>query len=174
MIEDIRVGREDPVGEPVLPQILPDILDRIQLRRFSWQRQKRDVRWHLQLARDVPARLIEQQHRMCPGRHGLRDLDQMQRHRLGRAARQHQAGGFAFSRANRPEDVSGGGSQVPRGGGTRATPGPAAGDLVLLADARLIGKPDLERLAISLVDRDFRQTRGKLFLKTATAASLLA
>jgi hypothetical protein len=52
--------------------------------------------------------------------------------------------------------------------------GPSAGDLVLLANPRLIGKPDLERLTIDLVGRDLRQTRGKGFLKSSTAASLLA
>ncbi len=174
MIEDVRVGREDPVGDPVLPQILPDVLDRVEFRRFGGQRQKRHVRWHLQLARDVPARLIEQQHRMRAWRHGLRDLGQMQRHGLGRAARQHQAGGFALSWADRPEDVGRGGSQIPRRRGTGAALGPAPRDLVLLADPRLISKPDLYRAAIGLVLRDLLQTRREVFLKAATAASLFA
>jgi len=67
----------------------------------------------------------------------------MQCHGLGRAAWQHQASGFAQGWADRPEDVRRGGAQIPRGGGTGATFGPAAGDLVLLADARFVGKPDL-------------------------------
>lgn len=45
MIEDVIVGREDPVGEPVVADKLPDVLDRRQLERsgrkgkrvmFSW------------------------------------------------------------------------------------------------------------------------------------------
>jgi hypothetical protein len=174
MIENVGVGREDPVGDPVLPHELPDVLDRVQLGRFGGQRQKRDVGWDLQLARDVPARLIEQQHRVTARRDGLRNLGQMQRHRLGRAARQHQAGGLASRRADRAEDVGRGRPQIPWRRGPRAAFGPTACDLVLLADARLIGKPDLERLASGLVGRDFRHTRRKLFLKAATAASLLA
>jgi hypothetical protein len=38
-----------------------------------------DVGWHFQLARDVPACLIEQQHRMSSWSHSLRGFDQMQR-----------------------------------------------------------------------------------------------
>jgi hypothetical protein len=174
MIENVGVGREDPVGEPVLPHKLPDVLDRVQLGRLGRQRHQGDIGRHLQLARDVPAGLIQEQHRMRSGRHRLRDLGQMQGHRLGRAARQHQACSLALRRADRPEDVSGGGSQIPWRRGPRAAFGPAAGDLVLLADPCLVGKPDLERLTSGLVGCDFRQTRGKLFLKTATAASLLA
>ena len=45
----------------------------------------------------MPAGLIEQQHGMSPRRDRLRDLRQMQRHGLGRAARQHQAGAFALA-----------------------------------------------------------------------------
>ena len=29
VIENVRVGREDPVREPVLPEILPNVLDRV-------------------------------------------------------------------------------------------------------------------------------------------------
>src|SRR5215203_3841415 len=32
VIEDVAVGGEDPVGEPVLAHELPDVLDRVQLR----------------------------------------------------------------------------------------------------------------------------------------------
>ena len=174
MIEDIRIGREHSVREPVLAHKPPDVLDRIELGRFPRQRQQRDIRRYLQLARDVPAGSVEQQHHVSPGRHSLRDLGPMQGHGLGRAALQHQAGAFALHQADRVEDISRRRSQVSRGGGTGAAPSPAPGNLVLLPDACLVGKPDLERLAISLLGRDPRRTRGKLFLITATAASLLA
>jgi len=79
---------------------------------------------------------------MAARRDGLRDFRQMQGHGLGRAAREHQAGCFALRRADRAKDVSRGGSQIPWSRGARAAPGPTPGDLVLLANARLIGKPD--------------------------------
>ncbi len=67
----------------------------------------------------------------------------MERHGLGRAARQNQAGAFPLGRTDRSEDVSGGGSQIARRRGTRAALGPAPGDLVFLSDPRLVSKPDL-------------------------------
>lgn len=98
----------------------------------------------------------------------------MQLHRLDRTTWQHQADSFALGWADRPEDVSRGGAQIPWRRKARVAPGSAPRDLVLLADPRLIGKPDPLWLAIGLVDRDFRQTRGEVFLEAATAASLLA
>ena len=35
MIEYVCVGREHPVGNPVLPEILPDVLDRVQFGAFA-------------------------------------------------------------------------------------------------------------------------------------------
>ena len=40
VIEEGAVGGEDPVGEPVIAQELPDILDRVQFRAF-WGNGKR-------------------------------------------------------------------------------------------------------------------------------------
>ncbi len=94
--------------------------------------------------------------------YSLRDLGQMQGHRLGRAARQYQTRAFALCRADRPEDVGRRGPQIARDGGTRTALGPAAGDFVFLADPRLISKPDLYRAAIGSVLRDFLQTRGEV------------
>jgi hypothetical protein len=102
-------------------------------------------------------------------RHRLRDLGQMQRHGLGRAARQHQPRSLAVRRADGPEDVSRRSPQIAGRRWARAAFGPAAGDLVLLADACLIGKPDLYGLGASLLMRDLLQTRGEAFLKATTA-----
>ena len=106
-------------------------------------------------------------------RHGLRDLVEVQRHPLGRAARQDKSRSFALSRADRAEDVGRGGPLVFRGCGAGAAFGPAPGDLVLLSDPGLIGEPDLERLAADRLP-DLLQTGRDVFLKAATAASLLA
>jgi hypothetical protein len=48
--------------------------------------------------------------------------------------------------------------------------GPAPGDVVLLSDARLVGKPHLYRPAGRIALADRRQARGKAFLKAAGAA----
>ena len=48
--------------------------------------------------------------------------------------------------------------------------GPAAGDLVLLADAGLVGEPDLYMLRREgLLMRDRLQARGEAFLKSSIA-----
>src|SRR3954463_3214362 len=40
VVEDVAVGGEDPVGDPVLAQELPDVLDGVQLRRLKRPLQK--------------------------------------------------------------------------------------------------------------------------------------
>ena len=46
MFKDVAVGTEDAVGEPVVADELPDILDRIEFGAFGRQRDERDVRRH--------------------------------------------------------------------------------------------------------------------------------
>lgn len=58
MIDDVVVGFEDPVGEPVFAHEEPEIFDRVQFRRFRRQRQDGDVAWDDEIAGHVPARLI--------------------------------------------------------------------------------------------------------------------
>src|SRR5580693_7148174 len=68
--------------------------------------------------------------------------------------------------------ISRGGSLVRRRARTRAALGPAAGDLVLLADAGLVGEPDLYGGGLdALLAPDLVQARGKAFLKSSIAPS---
>ncbi len=48
MINDLLVGPEDPVRQPVVTNELPDVLDGVQLRRSRRERQERDLGGHLQ------------------------------------------------------------------------------------------------------------------------------
>jgi hypothetical protein len=74
--------------------------------------------------------------------------------------------------ADRAEDISRGGSLVRRRAWTRAALGPTAGDLVLLADAGLVGEPDLYGGGLdALLAPDLVQARGKAFLKFSIAPS---
>ena len=43
VVDDIVVGFEDAVREPVVAHILPDIFDRVELRAFRRQRDNGDV-----------------------------------------------------------------------------------------------------------------------------------
>src|SRR5215210_6552562 len=174
VIEEVAVGGEDPVGEPVLAHELPDVLDRVQLRGFGGQRHERDVVGDHQPLGLMPSRLIEQHHRMRTRRDSLRDLRQMQAHALTRAARQDEASPFPFSRADRAENVSRLGSLVLWGRGASAASGPAPSDLVLLPDPCLVAEPDLYRLATSRTCLDLLQTGREGFLKAVTSTSFLA
>ena len=61
MLDDIVVGAEDTVGEPVVAHELPDVLDRIELGRAWRQGQDGDIGGHVELARGVPAGLVHDQ-----------------------------------------------------------------------------------------------------------------
>src|SRR5262249_11731030 len=73
-------------------------------------------------------------------------------------------------RADCAEDVGGGSTLVAGRAGAGAALRPATGDLVLLADASLVGEPDFYRVAVErLGARDFLQAHGKAFLKSSIA-----
>lgn len=58
MSDDIVIGLEDAVRQPVLTHEVPEIFDRVQFRRLRRQRQDRDVAWDDEIIGHVPARLI--------------------------------------------------------------------------------------------------------------------
>lgn len=115
MVDDVAVRGEQPVRQPVLPHELPDVLDRIELRRLSGQRDDGDVLGHVELGRGVPACLVHEQHGVRARGHGLRNLDEVEVHRLGVAKGQDEAGGLAIRRADRAEDGGGFRALVVRG-----------------------------------------------------------
>ena len=119
----------------------------------------------------MPAGLIEQQHRVCPRGDFGGDLGEVEAHRLGVARWQDETGALALLRADGPEDVGRGGALVMRRTGARSAPGPAAGDLVLLADARLVGEPDLYLgQGNTLVSRNLVEPGGEFFLKASISS----
>ena len=123
----------------------------------------------------MPACLIDQEHSVCAGRNGLGDLHEMQVHRLGIAGGQDQSCTLALFRADGTEDVGRGGSLIPRRTGTRAALRPAAGDLVLLADTRLVSEPDFYLVAVErFLTGDCIQAGGETFLKSSITPSACA
>jgi hypothetical protein len=72
----------------------------------------------------------------------------VQVHRLGIAGRQDQSCTLAVLRADRSEDVGGSSPLVAGRTWAGAALRPAAGDLILLADAVLVGEPDFYRVAV--------------------------
>lgn len=170
MVDEIVVGFEDAVREPVVAQKLPDVFDRIELGAFWRQRNDGDVCGHEEAGRQVPASLIDQEDGMGSGRNRFGDLCKMQVHRLAVAGRQDQGRALALLGADRAEDVGGSGTLVARRTGAGAALRPAASDFVLLADAGLVGEPDFYCIAVdALLARDRLQTGGEVFLKSSIA-----
>jgi hypothetical protein len=170
VVDEIVVGFEDAVREPVVAHELPDVFDRVEFRAFWRQRNDGDVGRHDEAGRQVPASLIDQKDGMGSGCDCFGDLCKMQVHRLAVAGRQDQGCALALLGADRPEDVGGSGTLVARCAGAGTTLGPAASDFVLLADAGLVGKPDFYRVAVdALLARDRLQTGRETFLKSSIA-----
>jgi hypothetical protein len=163
--DDLVVIFEDAVREPVVAHVLPDILDWIELGRFRRQRQEGDVVGQVEFRRGVPAGLIHDQHGMGAGSDRLADLGEVEVHRKGVAPGQDEPGAGAARRADCAEDVGPFRALIMRCDGPRAAPGPAPCDLVLLADARLVLKPDFQRYARADLFPDTVQRFGETFLK---------
>jgi hypothetical protein len=107
---------------------------------------------------------------MGPRFDGSGDFRQVKRHGLGVAARQHQGRALALFGADGAEDVGRAGALIARRARPGAAPGPPAGDLVLLADARLVLEPNLYALALRLLGGDLRPLGGEVFLNAAIAS----
>jgi hypothetical protein len=170
MIDEVVVGLEDAVGEPVVAHELPDVFHRIEFGAFRRQGDDGDVGRHDETRRHVPACLIDQEHGVGAWRDSLGDLDEVQVHRLGIAGGQDQGCALAFLRADSTEDVGRGGALIAGSARASTALGPPASNLVLLADARFVLEPNLYGLDIDgLFARDFVQARGEVFLKSSMA-----
>jgi len=60
VINEIFVGLEDAVREPIVTHKLPNVLDRVEFRGSRRQRENGDVVWDDEARRHVPASLIDQ------------------------------------------------------------------------------------------------------------------
>src|SRR5262249_7947422 len=167
MVDEIVVGFEDAVREPVVAHELQDVCDRVELGAFWRQRKDGGVGRPDEASRQVPASLIDQEDGMGSGRDRFGDLCKMQVHRLAVAGRQDQGRALALLGADRAEDVGGSGTLVARRTRAGAALRPAASDFVLLADAGLVGEPDFYGVAVgALLARERLQTGGGGFLKS--------
>ena len=112
----------------------------------------------------MPPGLIDNEHGVCVWRDLPGDLGQMQVHRFAIAGRHDECGSLAVLRTDRAEDIGRSGALVARCGGTGAALGPTTGDLVLLADAGLIGEPDFYAVGSMPLSCAISSRRaGKLF-----------
>ena len=123
----------------------------------------------------MPAGLIDQQGGVRAGCDGQGDLGEVQVHRGDVAAGQHQTGALAGLGANGAKDVGRCGALVVRHRWPRAVPGPAPGDLVLLAHPGFVGKPHFYAVRRDpLVCGDLCQCFGETFLRSSIAPAAWA
>ena len=126
----------------------------------------------------MPAGLIDEQRGVRARRDLGGDFGQVRVHRLGVASGHDKGCALAVlgaDRAEDAEDIGGGGSLIFGSAWTGAALGPPAGDLVLLANARLVGEPDLYGLGgDAVLARDLVQPIGKTFLKSWVAPAACA
>ncbi len=175
MIEDVLVGVEHAVGEPVVAQELPEVLDWIEFRAFGRQCNDRDVWRYDEPVRQMPPGLIDEEYGVRAWRDFGGDFGEVQVHRPGVASRHDESCALALLRADGAEDIGRGRALIVRRRRAGAAFGPASCDLVLLPDARFIGEPDLYCSRIdALLARDRLQARGETFLKSSMAPSACA
>ena len=118
----------------------------------------------------MPAGLIEDKDCVCAGGDFCGDLVEMKLHGFGVAERQNEGSAGSVFRAYRTEQIGRLGALIMRGSGTRTRPGPAIGELVLLADPHLVLEPDFYRCARRELGADFRHAYGKVFLNASMAS----
>jgi hypothetical protein len=175
MVEEIVVGFEHAVRQPVVTHVLPDILDRVEFRAFRRQRDDADVGWHHEVAGEMPAGLVEEQHGVGSRCHLSGNFSEMEVHGLCVAGGQDEGCAFAVLGTDRSEDVGRGGALIVGRAGARPALRPSASDLVLLADPRFVGEPDLYCGGLdAFLARDGVQAGGKVFLYSSIAPAAWA
>ena len=126
-------------------EILPDVLDRVELRGAGRQEDRGDVFRHIELAGDVPSGSVEKQHGVGALGDIARDFVEVKLHHVGVGMRQREGRTDAAGGADRAEQI---GVVITLVGGLpwpRSAPGPLPNLAVLLADAGLVLKPDFDR-----------------------------
>src|SRR5829696_5802999 len=137
-LDDGLVALEDAVREPVLAEVLPDVLDRVELRGARGQEDERDVLRHGEPGCGVPAGAVEEQHGVGAAPNHARDLVEVELHGLAVGIGHGERGAGCARRADGAEQI---GALVALVGGlarARAAPRPLPHEAVLLADAGFV------------------------------------
>lgn len=116
MGDDIVIGFEDAVGEPVFAHEEPEVLNRIELGRLGRQWQDRDVGRHDKVVRHVPPRLVHDEDGMRIIGHVSGDFSQVLGHGVGITPGHDQRSRLSELGADGTEDIGRAGSLVMRGG----------------------------------------------------------
>ena len=123
----------------------------------------------------MPSGLIDKKGGVRAWRDLRCDFGEVEIHRLCIAAWHDERRALAVLGTDRAEDIGRGGSLISGSAGARSAQGPTPGDLVLLADARLVGEPDLYAIGVDAgFAPDLLQARGETFLKSSIAPAACA
>jgi hypothetical protein len=145
-------------------EILPDVLDRVQLRGSRGQEDRRDVFGHVELVGRMTSGAVEQQHGVGALGDRARDLVEVKLQHVGTGVGKRQCGADAASGTDRAEQI---GVIVALVGGlpwSGSAPGPLADKAVLLADPSLVLKPDFDRRRLRQpIEMSPSRARGKFF-----------
>ena len=172
MIDDVVVGSEDAVGEPVVAHELPDVFDRVEFGAFGRQRDDADVIGYDELSGHVPPGLIHQHDRVRARGDGERYPGQVQRHGFGITKGQDEPRALAVFRADRAEDAGRFRPLVFRRRWPRPALRPAPRDLVFPTDAGFVLEPYLYGRALREGCSDLCQLGSEApFLKASMASS---
>jgi len=171
VVDDVVVGFEDAVRQPVIAHELPQVLDGIEFGAARRQRHERNVGRHHQRGRAVPPGLIEYDDSVGARGDVAGYLLQVQAHGLAVAIGHDQPGGLAFCRADRAKDPRRCAALVLGCRWARAPLRPTPGQFGLLADPGLVLPPQLYGRAFGQALTDLRQTGWEVFLKTAISSA---
>ena len=117
----------------------------------------------------MPTGLIDQQHGLRIGRHGLGYLFQMKRHGGRGASGQDQSRALAGGGADCPEDIGRPGPLIAQRHRPRSAFRPSPRDLVLLANPGFVLPPYLYALALRR-GGNFRQAGWEVFLNSSSTS----
>jgi hypothetical protein len=170
-LDDGVVVFEDAVREPVLPEVLPDILDRVQLGRARGQEDDGEVLGDLELAGAMPAGTIHQDDGVGLGGDVATDLVEVHLHGAGVGEGQHEGGALAPAGTDGAEQIGVGVALV--GGQARACSPlrPNARPSVLLSQSGLVLEPNLDPLGFGQTGYVGRQRAGEVFLNASITRS---
>src|SRR5712691_6027471 len=131
--------------------------------------QKTDVGWYVQLARCVPAGLVESEHGVCASRDTPADLVQVMLHGFGIGQGKHERGTGIPRRTDGAEQIGVGVTLILRLARTCPLLGPLVHQAVLLPDPHFILEPDLDRRSSQqrLARYRFRDALRNVFLNAS-------
>ena len=169
MADNVVIGFEDTVREPVFAHEVPEVFDRVEFGRFRRQWQDGDVFRHDEIVGHVPACLIHDEDGMRILIDMAGDFGQVLRHRVGVAPRHDESCRFAELGADCTEDIGRPRALVVRCRRPGTAPGPAAGDLVLLANTGLVLEPNLYAFSLGRSGGNLCHCGWETFLKSSIA-----